>query len=141
MAQGKVISSSIPSKVIGAVGNANAVIDNVDCDASVYVGAAVRMTDLGVAVNALADSIDNSNVLGIVEEKLSAVKCKIRISGLSESIYSGLDVTKEYYLHDVVEGLISTFIPIASGHIRLKVGQPYSTLKFVFMKGERLVRA
>ena len=120
---------------------ANVVIKNVDCDATVYVGAAVRMTPGGIAVNALADSKDNSNVLGIVESKSSSTVCNIRVSGVSGENFAGLDVTKIYYLSDVTAGLIGTSIPTTSGHVKVKVGQPYSATRFMVQKGEPVVRA
>lgn len=120
----------------------NSRIQNVDCDASVYVGAAVRMTALGVAVNALADTADNANVIGIVEEKQSATLCTVRFLGVTEGdIFVGLDVTKEYYLSDTVAGEITTTVPTLAGHIVLKLGQPFSATKFLVLKGIRIERA
>lgn len=139
MAQGKIISSTFPAPSTPPDAS-NIVISNVNCDSTVYVGSAVRMNELGYAVNALADSISNSNVLGIVESKQSSTKCTVRVSGVSSAIYSSLDVTKEYYLHDTTDGLISTFIPTDTGHIRLRIGQPYSSTQLVVLKGERVIR-
>jgi hypothetical protein len=124
---------------IGA-SNANVVLFNVDCEASVYIGAAVIMQVSGVAKNALADDIGNSNVIGIVESKPSGVKCDIRVSGITAGIFSGLDVTKEYYLSDSIGGEITTLSPITTGHVRLKLGQPFSASEFLVMKGERTIR-
>lgn len=119
----------------------NTVLQPVDCDASVYVGAWVRMTSLGIAVNALADSIVNSNVIGVCEAKLSATSCVVRFLGQTSDIFSGLDVTKEYFLSDTVAGDMTTTPPTASTHIVLKVGQPFSALSFVVLKGIRMERA
>tara|TARA_R110000787_G_scaffold5686_9_gene20566 strand:- start:6849 stop:8585 length:1737 start_codon:yes stop_codon:yes gene_type:complete len=116
------------------------ILRNVDCDTTVYVGSAVRMTALGVAINAIADDIDNSNVLGFVELKTSTVKCDIRVTGITPENYTGLDVTKTQYLSDTVPGGIQTSIPSTTGHIRLKLGQPFSDKKMVFMKGEAVIR-
>jgi len=138
MAQGSIISAVISSQTIGA---ANNTIEDVTCDSSVFVGAAVRMDSSGTAYNALADSLDNSNVLGICESKSTSVKCIIRVGGVSDSIYSGLDVTKEYFLSDSSAGDISTTVPSASGSVILKIGQPFSSTTFAFMKGQRTVRA
>ena len=118
----------------------NTVIKNVTCDNSVYIGALVRMQG-GIAVNAIADSVDNANVIGIVEDKSSATVCVIRFLGVSTAIYSGLDESKEYYLSDVTPGLITTDIPVASGHVVLKVGQPFNDKQLLVLKGTRLVRS
>lgn len=125
---------------VDSIGGANVVIQNVTCDNSVYVGAAVRIDALGTAYNALADSIANSNVMGIVESKSSATVCNIRVLGVTDAIFSGLDVTKEYYLSAVTEGLITTSVPTVTGHVKLKLGQPRSATEFLVTKGERTVR-
>lgn len=125
---------------VDSVGGANVVIQNVTCDNSVYVGSAVRLDSLGVAYNALADSLANSNVIGIVESKSSATVCNVRVLGVSEAIYSGLDVTKIYYLSDVTPGLITTSVPTVTGHVKLLLGQPRSATEFLIAKGERTVR-
>lgn len=118
----------------------NTVIKNVTCDATVYIGALVRMSG-GIAVNALADNADNANVIGIVEDKSSATVCVIRFLGVTNPIFAGLDETKEYYLSDVTPGLITTTIPVTSGHVVLKVGQPFNDKQLLVLKGTRLVRS
>lgn len=120
--------------------NTNVTIENVPCLASVYVGAAVIMDGTGTANNALADSLANSNVIGIVESKSSTTVCTIRVIGVTSAIFSGLDVTKEYYLSDSVAGGISTTIPTASGHVVLRIGQPFSDEEFLVVRGQRTVR-
>lgn len=122
------------------IGGANVVLTNVPCLASVYVGAAVRMDSGGTAQNAIADSIANSNVIGIVENKPSSTTCNIRVLGVSDAIFAGLDVTKEYYLSDAVAGELSTSIPTASGSVVLRVGQPFSATEFLMNKGQQVVR-
>lgn len=122
------------------IGGANVVIINVPCLASVYVGAAVRMDSSGTALNALADSLANANVIGVVESKGTLTTCNIRVMGVSSGIFSGLDVAKEYYLSDGVEGLVTTTIPTASGSIMLKLGQPFSATELFVNKGQQVVR-
>lgn len=116
------------------------IIQNVDCDSSVYVGSFVRMTSAGLAVNALADSFANSNVIGLVESKQSATKCTLRVSGKSSNVYSSLDPALEYFLSDTIPGELQTTVPTTSGHIRLKLGQPFSSSSFLMAKGERVER-
>jgi hypothetical protein len=121
--------------------SSNVILVEVPCDSTVYVNAAVRMESTGIAYNALADSIANSNVIGIVISKSSATVCTIRVTGVTNDIFTGLDVTKEYYLSDTIAGEITTTVPSTSGHVRLKLGQPYSDSQFLIMKGERTTRA
>lgn len=118
----------------------NAVLYNIACDATVYVGAAVILNSSGIALNALANNIATSNVLGIVESKNNIVSCNVRVSGISEEIYAGLDVTKEYYLSDTIAGGIQTTVPTNSGYVKIKLGQPASATKFFFLKGEPVIR-
>lgn len=121
-------------------GSTGIVILSVPCDSSVYVGAAVRMTSGGTAVNALADSESNANVIGICETKSSSTVCGIRVSGKSLGIYSGLDVTKEYFLSSSVAGLLTATPVIGSGNVLLSIGQPFSATEFVVSKGTKTVR-
>lgn len=118
----------------------NAILYNIPCDATVYVGAAVILNSSGIAFNAIASDISTSNVLGIVENKTGILSCDVRVSGISNEIYAGLDVTKEYYLSDTVAGGIQTSIPTDSGHVKMKLGQPASATRFFFLKGEPLIR-
>jgi len=123
------------------VGGSNVILTNVDCEATVFVGAAVIMQSGGIAKNAIADSLANSNVIGIVESKSSSILCNIRVLGTTSAIYTGLDVTKEYFLSDTVAGELVTTVPTTSGHVVLKLGQPFSATDFVVLKGQRTVRA
>jgi hypothetical protein len=118
----------------------NAVLYNIPCDATVYVGAAVILDASGTAFNALADDISTSNVLGVVENKTGILSCDVRVSGITENIYTGLDVTKEYYLSDTIAGGLQTTVPTDSGHVKIKLGQPASATRFFFIKGEPLIR-
>ncbi len=95
----------------------------------------------GKAWNALADSLTTSNILGIVESKQSSTTCNVRVLGVSGELFTGLDTTREYFLSDTVAGEISTTIPTDSGHIVLRVGQPFSATKFLVLKGQGTVRA
>ncbi len=139
---------------------------NIECDASVYVGAAVRMQadtpveyeiedwptlqeiitlDIelydAIAVNALADTWAHASVFGIVESKPSSTTCNIRIARISESIYLGLDVAEEYYLSDITPGGLVKYsmAPTTPGHILLKLGRPLTSSRFLYQKGDREV--
>lgn len=135
---GSLLQSNNPPSLNGS--SAGILITNVPCDPTVYVGAAVKMV-AGTAFNALADSLTNSNVLGMVQAKATSTTCDIRVTGKTPSILVGLDETKEYFLSDTTAGMITVTAPTASGTIVLKLGQPYSGTEFVFYKGERFQRA
>ena len=116
------------------------ILENVPCDSTVYVGAAVYLNGAGIAHNGLADDEATSNIIGIVISKASSLLCTIRVLGVTPAIFAGLDVTKEYFLSDTVAGEITTTVPTNSGHVVLKLGQPFSTDKFVVIKSTRMVR-
>lgn len=122
------------------IGSANVVLVDVDCESSVYVGAAVIMQASGIAKNGIATSLAESNIIGVVESKGSISKCNIRLIGQTGDIFTGLDVTKEYYLSASTPGAITTTIPTTSGHVVLRIGQPFSATSFVVIKGQRTVR-
>ena len=126
---------------VSLLDSANNLIANVDCLSSVYEGAWVYMDATGTAHNALADDLSTSNVIGMVESKPSLNKCVIRVGGVSAGIFVGLDTTKEYYLSDTIAGAIQTNVVTASGHIMLKIGQPFSSSKMFVQKGIAIVRA
>jgi hypothetical protein len=121
-----------------STGSPNVILTNVACDPTVYVGAWVRMDGTGTAYNALADSMANSNVIGLCEAKVTSTLCNIRVSGISEAIYTGLDVTKNYYLSPTVAGGHQTTAPSVTGQIRLALGQPFSAIEMFPFKGERV---
>jgi len=115
-------------------------LKDVDCEASVYVGSFVYVDSGSLARNALADTYNTSNVVGLVEAKSSSTKCDIRFNGLSGPIYSGLNPAEDYYLSDTTPGEISSTVSTTSGHIKIRVGQSFGQDKFLFVKGERVVR-
>jgi len=138
----RVITNGKPQLMdIDELAGANVVLKDVPCDLSVYIKSAVRMDALGIAYNALADILSNSNVIGIVESKPTTTTCNIRVLGTSTTIFTGLDVTKEYYLSASVAGGLTVSPPTASGNVRLKIGQPFSATEFLVVKGTRTVRA
>lgn len=115
---------------------------DVPCDSSVYIGAAVVMQANGVAKNAIATNYADSNVIGIAESKTSSTLCDIRFFGATSAIFNNLDVAQEYYLSDTIPGgLVPTAqAPLTTGHIRIKLGQPFSSKEFVLAKGDRIIK-
>lgn len=127
-------------QTISTIGAPDLVIHNVPCDPSVIVGDWVRMSG-GIAIKAIADDVDNSNVLGLVEFKGSSTTANVRVLGVSEAIFTGLDETKEYFLSDSTAGEMTTTPPTADGHVIVRVGQPYTSDRFLVLKGIRIVRS
>lgn len=111
----------------------------VDCDASVIVSDWVRMNSSSIAVKAIADSLSNSNVLGPVESKPTSTTCVVRLTGATTEIFSGLDLTKDYFLSAVTAGAMVTVPPTSSGDVVLKLGQPISDKKLVYIKSTRML--
>lgn len=123
------------------IGSANVVLLGMPCSALVSVGDFVRVDSVGLVVRAIANSMANSNILGCVESKQDSNTCDVRVLGVTPSNFSSLDVTKEYFLSDTIEGGITSTPPSSSGSVRLKVGQPTSSNKLLILKGERTLRS
>ena len=117
------------------------ILFELDCDASVFVGSVVVFHSDGIIYNALADTIDTSNIIGVVTNKSSSTKCDVRVNGVTEELYTGLDVTKQYYLSDVNAGKLTTTVPTDSGHVVVNVGQPMTSKKLVVDRKIVAIRA
>ena len=118
----------------------SSLLADVSCSPDVYIGSFVVINAAEIAENALANDYQTSNVIGLVESKSSVDKCDIRVSGISKAIFANLDPSLDYFLSDTVPGSLSSTIPTASGHVKLKLGQAFGSSKFLFAKGERVVR-
>lgn len=146
-------------------GDSSFVLLAVPCDPDAFVGGVARLEKVGFveymlsdwpsllvlpklnagdytikAVLALADTFQNANAIGIIENT-DGMTCDIRAGGLSSDIYFGLDVADEYYLSGTVPGLIisSDLLPTASGTIVVKIGQANSSKSLLVERGERIV--
>ena len=109
-----------------------------ECDTSVFEGAFVRLNSLGVAVNAMADSKQNSKVLGMVESKVGNTVCNIRIKGAGLITLAGLDVEEDYWLSPTIPGERTTVKPTSSGQYVISLGQALSESSFFIDIGTRL---
>ncbi len=117
------------------------VLFDLDCDSTVFVGAVVYFRSNGLLYNALADDITTSNVIGICTKKGTTTTCDVRVNGVTGELFTGLDVTKQYYLSDINEGRLSTTIPTDSGHVVMNIGQPMTDKKLVVNRKLVTVRA
>jgi hypothetical protein len=161
-----VFDFEIPRGQTGASGSGAAELLAVDCDATVFVGAAVILTEgtpvdsvmsdwtnlfflsamnyqisTPLAVNAQADSMANSNVIGIVKNKPTSTTCDIGLPGLIPGLYFSLEVLEDYYLSDTIPGLIvkSSLKPSDPGTIVLRLGQATNNQDFLFDRFDRVV--
>lgn len=128
------------ARKIDTSGGGSIVLLNVACDASVFVGAAVRMDVSGTAFNAVATGLTTANVIGVVQAKPTSILCDIRVTGVTPGVLAGLDVTKEYFLSASAAGSLTTSPPTGSGEIIIRVGQPFSGTRLLVNKGTPLER-
>jgi hypothetical protein len=118
--------------------NSNSVLKGVRCDESVFVGALVRAEE-EVLFLASASTYLTSNVFGVIEKKVNPTECWVRVSGVTESLYSGLEESEEYFL-STNPGHLTAIPPNGSGVVVLRVGQPFSSSRLLLSKGVRIVR-
>jgi hypothetical protein len=111
-----------------------------DCEAAVSIGDAVIM-DGTIAKRAIATSLRNSLVVGVVEKKYTSTSCLIRLGGVSSVIYTGLDDSKLYFLSASTPGAITTTPPTGSGVVLVTVGIAWSADRLVVQIGNRVQRA
>ena len=131
------VAPSVPGS--GGATTAALILEDVPCDATVYVTAVVRMNG-ATAINALATNKADSNAIGIVISKSSPVLCTIAIAGSVDSaLFPALDITKQYYLDDAVAGAMTTTPPTASGAYVIRIGQPLDIDTFIIAK-ERVTK-
>lgn len=87
------------------------------CESDVHVGDAVRIREIvsgsAVLCRAIATTHQDSAVIGICVEKISANQCKVSHSSTPE-IYTDLDLYNDYYLSDEIYGKIEPFKPITT---------------------------
>jgi len=132
--------SKTPVKQLGSF--TSSTLQSVAVDASVYVGAVVLMSG-GTFINAIATSKAASHVFGICTSKSSSTVGDVLLpGGITDGIYSSLDLTKEYFLSDSVAGGIAVPpVPTTAGYTVWVIGKPYTTTRLLFMPELRVVRA
>lgn len=129
------------SQTIRPSSSPDILISEVVCESDVVVGSWVRIRSDNIAVNARADSVLNSEVFGLVEEKSSSTLCVVRVAGLSKAIFTGLDVTKTYFLSNTLAGTMGLTVPTNSGEVVLGLGRSYDGERFLVQPSLRLQRA
>jgi len=120
---------------------ANPIVTNVACQGSVYVGAVVYAVSSGTVANAIGNSPATSKVIGICIKKQSTFLCDVLVGGYTPEIYSGLDVTKTYYLSDSVAGGLRDSSPTTPTRVQVRIGRALNDKILVFQPGTLLVRS
>ena len=132
--------SKVPVKQLGTF-TAN-ILSGETCDSSVYVGAIVRVNNLGVFVNAMADTPINAMAFGICVAKTATTIADILLpGGITGNIYAGLFLETNYFLSPTVGGAITTVLPTGSGQIILNIGKPYTSNRLLFNPLQPIRRA
>lgn len=119
------------------------VLSSQPCSEEVEIGDWVRWDGANL-IPALADSLLNANVFGLVESKASDTLCTVRVGGVSSSLFSGLDNSKLYFLSDQQAGEMTqqgVNIPTDPGHIVLVLGKPVDEERFLVSVGLPLKRS
>ena len=116
-------------------------LEEVVCEASVAIGDWIYLNSSNIGVSALADSEANSHIIGLVEDKPSATRATVRTHGISSELFTGLDVTKDYFLDESTAGAMTITPPTGSNEVVLRVGRPFSDKRFWVQMGIRMVRA
>lgn len=127
------------SQTNSAIGAPDLVLSSVPCDPTVTQGKWVIMVG-GVAFLANADDIATSNVMGLCELKNTSTNINIRVLGVSTLVFSGLVEANQYYLTDDGTGNMTTNTPTDSGHVIVKLGQPFSPTQFLVLKNIVAIR-
>lgn len=118
-------------------------IPGLESDGLAVAGNWVRMNGSGLLVRALADTSDNANVFGLVEE-VSGTRLTVRVAGVSKSLFIGLDRTKEYLLSSATPGGMNpegVSVPSLSGNVVLVLGKPMDATRFLVRVGSRMIRS
>ena len=132
---------AIIGQTISPLSSPDLVLRDLPCAVGVIKGDWVRMS-LGVIIKAQADSLVNSEVLGVVEDKSATANiCTVRVGGVSKDIFTGLDTTLKYFLSDISPGEMVTTPPTAAGSIVLNLGQAATDKRFLVEKKLRMQRA
>ena len=115
--------TAINSQLVPTADQVGLIIKDQTCDVSVYIGSFVYI-EAGVANNGLANSITTSRVIGVVENKPTTTTCDIRIGGLTDEIFIGLNDNNNYFLSSTVAGEASLTVTTGSGNVLVKLGKP-----------------
>lgn len=116
------------------------VANDLLCDATVYVGAAVRIIG-GVIHNAQANSVANSRVLGFCISKSTPTLCDVALAGQTGDVLVGLNIAQDYFLSSTVAGGLQTSPPGASGHVVALLGRPLSATNMIINIALRMQRS
>lgn len=132
---------SVISQTVRPSSTPDILVSNLPCDPLVTIGDWVRLDSNQTVVRAVADSVLNSLIFGLVEEKNSATVCTVRVAGVSKEIFSSLDVMAPYFLDSVTGGRMTKVVPESAGEIVLSLGRPVTDKRFLVQPALRLQRS
>lgn len=139
-------SNPIQSKIVendhgsGGGSTGDNTISGLQCDASVAVGSIVRLSGTTI-INALANNVTNSKIIGICVAKASSTECSVQVTGFTSSIFAGLSDNQIYFLSPTIPGGITLTPPTGSGEVVIQIGKPVNTTQMVINISIPLVRA
>ena len=112
--------------LVGKLREGGMLVKNVACDASVFVGAVVRVQG-SICVNAQADNFANSRAVGVVIAKPTATTANVILGGTTTEVFTGLDTSKDYFLSESTPGQIQAgTYPDNTDEVILFIGRPLS---------------
>lgn len=106
------------------------IIYNLECHSSVAVGSIVRFSG-STLINALADSISNAKIDGIIIDKPTSTTGHLMVTGLSPDIFFGLVPGTNYYLSADSNGSYDTALPTGFGRVIVRIGKAVSETKIL----------
>ena len=140
------INNPIQSKIIendhggASIPVGDNTITGASCNSSVAVGDVVRLSGSNF-IEAQANTISGSNVLGVCTSKSSATICDVLTTGPSGNVFSGLTPGASYFLDPSSPGTLTTVVPTGAGNVVIHVGTAYSSQGLVFNPKIGLARA
>lgn len=117
-------------------------LTNLPCTTDVIVGSWVRFDEFNILIPAQADLYTNSLVVGLVEAKGDINSANVLVMGISKEIFTGLDLTKQYFLS--IDAAGQMYLPPVSDQsdsVVLSLGIPASDKKFIVRLGQHLIRS
>lgn len=96
-------------------------LQNLPCNSNVFIGAAVYWSGSQLEL-AIASSLTTSEVIGIVEAKPTATTARVRLSGRTTDVLTGLTLGATYWLSATDAGELVTSAPALSGSWVVAIG-------------------
>lgn len=116
-------------------------IEDVTFSGSVNVGDICQVSaSNGSIERAQANSISNTNVIGICVEKSSSTQGSLQVAGITEEIYSSLNPGSLYFLSASNPGELTTSAPSSSSNVVVQIGIATSAKRMLLIPSIKIVR-